>query len=259
MPGSLSRFSLLLFAAAALHAADSPWDELRQLHFNDARTAFAASADSDPWAVFGEALAHLNAQPKTRGHIEEARRLFTTLADSADTDLSIRARYFLGRIAQVHAYEPDPAAADRIYTDLLAAHPTHPFAQLAASKLALLRLYDPHATTPVATRFAELERYGAALTDKSARRDFHYVMGVAALFFKLPDERALDHLLASADAGMINDQNRANVYIRIAEIARRLGQRDVALRHYRLFLEAAPREVRTRYAAERVAELEAGP
>ena len=258
--GLVSRALATSVLAAPEEEALDGWELMRLLRFTEARLAFEDSPDSgDMWQTLGEALALLNAPPKTRTRLAEARRRFERVAASPDRDLRVSARYYLARIAQVHAYEPDWPEARRLFTALLADFPDHPLAQLGAAKIALLDLYDPSLPEPIAERFDRLATLGAHLTDPPAKRDFHYVMGCAAIYHSLPDRLALDHLIASRDAGLTNDVNRANVFIRIAETARQLGEIELAREHYARFLEVVRRDVRARYARERLAELTANP
>lgn len=265
---SLPRIAGACLAALALthglrgspqeHTPDG-WELLQLLRFTEARLAFAEETGEDSWRTFGRALSLLNAPPKTRARLAEARRLFERVAATPDQDLHIAARYYLARIDQVHAYEPDWPAARRQFSELLADFPDHALAQLGAAKIALLDLYDPTLPDPLEERFNRLTEMGRALTDPAARRDFHYVMGCAAIYHDLPDRLALDHLIASRDAGLTNDVNRANVFIRIAETARALGEIEIARDHYQRFLQVAHRDRRARLARERLMELGENP
>lgn len=244
-----------LLAAPEAEPALDGWTLIRALRFADAYQTFKEGESSDLREVFGEAIALLNAPPKTRPRLAEAQRLLEMVAKSPDPELQVLARYYLARIAQVHAYEPDWPTARRLFASLLADFPQHSLAQLGAAKLALLDMYDAEPTEPVAERFARLAELGKGLTDPAAKRDFHYVMGCAAIYHKLPDELALAHLIASRDAVLTNDVNRANVFIRIGETAHAMGLTDLARDHFTRFLAVAPLDVRARHVRDRLTEL----
>ncbi len=255
-------FLLLPCTSGPAQTTADAWAALDERRLEDALVQFEqARRDGDTSArtAFGLALARLNAQPRTPGSLESARRAFEHIVrDHAGTEESIRSKYFLARIAQIHAYSPDPAAAREGFLALLADHPQHVFAQLALAKVAEIELYEP-TLSPAdrLARFESLTARGAALTHWPARRDFHQVMAQSALFFGLPLPLAQHHLLASLEAGFSSRINRANVVFRAAEVAAELGDAALARQLYDEFLQVLPRDARARLARERRAALAA--
>lgn len=254
--------ALLLFAltvAVSRSTADSAvdaWLALDERRLEDAARLFTqARRDGDTSArtTYGLALARLNAQPRTRGTLDNARATFAAVTtDHPGTEEGIRARYFLARIDQIHAYTPNPVAARTAFLALLTDHPDHLFAQLGLAKVADIDLYDP--TLSPADRLARFEQLSArspALTHWPARRDFHQFMAQAALYFDLPLPLAQTHLMAALDAGFSSAINRANILFRAAEVARALDDAALAHRLYDEFVTVLPRDARARLARER--------
>lgn len=249
---------LALLTAAHLSASDTnAWEQAALGLFKDAHAAFAQRADTDREARFGQAVTLLNLQPKTDANLDRAAALLESVAaaDPAD-DLGINARYFAARVAHIHRATPDEASALARYRQLAALDSPHPLAQRALVQIALLELFQPNvAADDVRLRFDPLAARGATLTDASARRDFNLVLGDAALRFGLGDALALDHLLAADDAGIARVNTRQDAWLRIAELARRVGRTAVAVAYYRRFLADFPRDARRLMVKERLAAL----
>ena len=101
-----------------------------------------SSSHRDSDALFGLAVNLLNRQPKTAGNIERSRRILQEIQyREATSDLGIAARYFLGRIAQLHLQKPDIHLAIKHFRFLVENHPEHFWGQVAATKYGFLRLY----------------------------------------------------------------------------------------------------------------------
>ncbi|MDF3056327.1 MAG: hypothetical protein K0R17_542 [Rariglobus sp.] len=256
---------LVLLAATPLPAADSPpasspWDQAALGLFKDAHASFAQqAAAADREARFGEAVTLINLQPKTDTNLDRAASLLTAIAATDATDeLGVSSRYYLARIAQIHRASPDNAAALRIYRELAGLSSPHALAQRAVVHVALLELFDPRlAPAEIRPGFDRLAARGATLTDPSALRDFHLVMGDAALRFNLGETIALDHLLAADRAGIVRATTQRDTWVRIAELARRTGRNDVAITYYRHFLDKFLRDSRRLMITERLAALTA--
>ncbi len=263
---SLSFLPLLLlsFTAGLAGSTADAWLALDERRLEDAMRQFEEarrSGDASARTAFGLALARLNAQPRTPSSLAAARREFEgVVRNHAGTEEAIRSEYFLARIAQIHAYTPDPAAAREAFLALIATHPDHIFAQLSLAKVAEIELYDSSLSSEERLpRFNVLAARGGALTHWPARRDFHQVMAQSALFFGLPLTLAQRHLLASLEAGFSSPINRANVVFRAAEVAAELGDAPLARRLYDEFLQVLPRDARARLARERRDALASAP
>jgi len=247
-------------APAPADPAAEAWRALRERRHVEAAPAFETALRRGPASAvlrLGHAVALLNRQPRRRENIAEADRLLAVLAREAD-DVDLQARYLRARVAEAHLFEPDPQLAARRYAELIADAPTHPFAQAAVPKLVRLRVYslgeDP------LDALAAAEPWASALTDASARRDYHFVMARSYLFFKASPERALAHLLAAREAGQLIPAQAAATLAGIAELARELGRADLARDAYREFLDTHRRDRRVYMIRQRLAGLgEAAP
>lgn len=250
-----------LFSTQGAESNPDPFLQAASLHYRESLVAFRQRAEGPagtPRDRFGYALALLNAQPRTSGSVEKARDLFSAIAadPASDRDLAIQARYFLGRIFQIHQVEPDFAAAAQVYRALATEFPGHPVAQTAVVRLALVLIYDPFDKTEKGVRFSELETYAPILEHRAARRDYHYVMGVGYLSMDLSKERALHHLVEADRAGIIQARTRASVLVRIGELARILERPELARQNYRRFLNEFPRDARHQLIRDRLASVE---
>lgn len=254
----------LLLAILAPARADEPapgpadpWDQTAFGLFKDAHRAFAALPAADPEARFGEAVTLLNLQPKTDANLDRAETLLRALAARGPADdLSIAARYYLARIPHVHRARPDTARALAGYRELAALGSPHPLAQRAVVLAGLLELHEPRIS--VEERAARHRRVAAAadaLADSAARRDLHLVLADVALRQNLGDETVLRHLLAADEAGIARAVTLRDSWLRTAEVARRSGRPEIAVRYYRRFLEQFQSDPRRLAVEERLAAL----
>lgn len=252
----LAALALPLFATEPA-ATPSAWDQTALGLFKDAHLSFAAQPAADREARFGEAVTLLSLQPKTDTNLDRAASLFAALiAAKADDDLGISARYYLARIPQVHRATPDNAAALVLFRELDALNSPHPLAQRAVVQIALIELFEPRLpASEIRSRYDRLAARSATLTEPSALRDFHMVMGDAALRFSLGETLALDHLLAADRAGIARAITQRDTWLRIAELARRTGRTDVSKTYYSKFLDTFPRDSRRLTVKERLAAL----
>ena len=255
----------LLMGSSAFAADDAAklqeaWASASRALPDEAMAGFKQIPASSPQgreSVYGQAMMLLTVQPVTRGNINLSVQLFQSVIDkNSSDDLGITAKYFLGRIEQIYRFEPDPARAIAIYEDLFHNHPEHPVAQQAFVKLVLLKLYDRIPDAERAKDFATFEVQGAKLQDHDAVRDFHLVMAQACAKFGFSEEKRLDHLLAADAAVVVKDDSKANLIVSIAEVARKLGRKDLALQYYRRFLDECPRDYRTYTVQQRIAATE---
>jgi len=237
------------------------WDLAAKYRFNESRRWFRnAAAKSEGRALrmarYGEALALLNAIPKTNGNIERAEAIFTDLARGPQDDaITPRAMYHHGRIQQIHLRVPDLGKASAIYREMISRWPEEMFTQMAIVKLATIQLYEPTSPEEKRRRYTELAALEDLLRFAPPRRDFHYVMGVACLSLELSKERALYHLIACEDAGITLPVIRINTYCRIGVTAKQLGRYELAAAYFRKFMEASPRDPRTQMIKDHIAEL----
>lgn len=260
-PRSLLALALAPLAlGAAAPSAPDPWEQASLGLFKDAHNAFATATAADRETRFGQAVTLINLQPKTEANLDRAAEILRSLAAPsaapATDDLALSARYFLGRIAQVHRRPPNLAEAKRIYRELAELDTRHPLAQRAVVHLALIELFEPG--LPVATvreLHESFARRADRLTDPAAIRDFNLVLGDAAIRFELGDAIALRHLAAADQAGIARSTTQADTLLRIAELARRIGDSGTATAYYRRFLDENRRDPRRLTVMDRLAAL----
>lgn len=241
-------------------AEPDPWRQAAELEYAAAHATFAHRAEAgSASARLGQALTLLNLAPKTRDSIARAEAMLSALSEpEIDPAVRVTARYFLGRVAQVHRYEPDWELAAARFHDLWQDHPQSPLAQMGVVKLALLWLYEVVDTAERRERFARLEAIGPMLTHEPARRDFHYVMGVAYLNHAGDPRDALRHFLACETVGVRQRRTLSYLYLRIAELARMTDQPELARRYYTRFTTHFPYDSRVNLARARLATLATG-
>lgn len=259
----LTTFLSVTGAGWGADVASTGWDQGGRLFFNQALDTFskaAASGAKTREVVLGRAVMLLGVQPRTESNLAESRRILEgLLAVVIDDDAAIAARYYLARLEQLHADEPDLAKARVHYRELAARHPAHLLGQLARLKLAMLVLYDTAHPAPLAARLPEAEEWGRGITEPMVRCDYHYMMSRALAREDGREAQRLEHLLAMEATGkVIRDPTRSVILVEIGEMARAVGRRELAVRAYRQFTQEFPRDARVAAVRTRLAEMEAG-
>ncbi|MCC5788498.1 MAG: tetratricopeptide repeat protein [Opitutales bacterium] len=241
------------------------WDRLSKLLIVQAIERFEEAITRDGErareAHLGLGIAHLNLQPKSRTTIQSAEEYLQKVKEvEANDDFGIRARYYLGRIEQIHRYTPDWDKAKDIFNRLHEDHPDHPMGELARVRWVTMRLYEPTDPETKAERFAETEAFRGSFVNSRTRRDYHLVMANAYTHFdhENPESQQLllEHLMAAVEAGIHNRQTLASTYVRIAEMARHLENYPVADQFYGRFLDNFTRDNRVDWVADRRMEIQ---
>ncbi len=205
IPLRVFRLLLLIGLAASIRpnarAADDvagAWELVARHLPGDAQARLAPPAIAGREAALARAAVAMDSQPMTD---ERLTTVVTQLAELArgDDEVGQAAAYLVGRMYQVHFFQPDPARAARAYEELVARHPDSYWAQLARVKLAVLRLYLLPEPAAPAARVEAAEALLAQVTVPELRRDLHIVIGRARLFHRLPG--ALPHLREAARIG----------------------------------------------------------
>ncbi len=244
-------------------SADAGWELLAGYLFRDAYEMFERlPAKGDRERALGEAASLLNHPPVTPGKVEQAEaQLRQLVADGATDDTALYARYLLARIA--HNHRPaEVAEIETAYRAVIAAAPAHPIAQVAAGKLALVFLYQrPDLTvTERLTAATALEPVATAAQLPEAACAYYRAIAGAALYYNVLNAQVLHWLLRADEIGTVDMMAASGLRIQIAETARALDRRDVALTYYQRFLDnILPTDGRYRTARERMVELEAMP
>ena len=255
--------------AVGLHAAGDPpslsqaWEFSRLYRFNEAAKAFearlaTATSETVLETKFGFAVNLLNRQPKTRANIDRSRLLLGEVAEAApDSEFGIASRYFLGRIAHLHLHPPRIDEAIEHFRYLVEHHPRHFWGQAAASKYGFLLLYRQIPPVERVRTFRELELLAVNLPSPYLRSNFHFMLGTAAVRFDFLPERALFHFVEADRAGLIRGRARTDGLLRVGELARQLGERELAARYYRRYLAEFRRDPPRDLVRTRLQEVEA--
>ncbi|MBS0664137.1 MAG: tetratricopeptide repeat protein [Verrucomicrobia bacterium] len=241
-----------LILAAPLRAADAApdgareaWELLAGYKPEQALHAFRALTGGDPRRnQLGEAMALLAQPIPVPDRVARGRALLEQVAAGPDDDLALAARFYLGRVAEFQADPVDPRAAAQLFERLIAGHPASRWAQAAIARLAILQLYTAAGPAAPAARVDEAEKLVAAAREPQAIADLHLVIADAVFHYRLPDARALPHLLAAERTAVLDPTTRADVLVQIGELARLGGDRALAEKFYRTFLQEYPRDAR---------------
>lgn len=255
--------ALVLAACPLARAATPPptlqqaWEDAALNLTKEANHGFAVLEGRE--ARFGEAVTLLQVQPKTDVNIQRAATLLEGIVtENTGDELGITARYYLGRLEQVHRTPLNPPAAAGHYAVLMRDYPGHPLTEQAIVKLALLELYAPAATKEARLQvFEKFRLLGERLQTHDAIRDLNLTLANAALRLDLGDELALPAYIAAHRAGIHLTNVRGDVVVSIGELARKTGRTDLAREYYRLFLDEFHRDNRRLTIRERLAALPA--
>ena len=238
---------------------ESTWRDASRLLVQDASRSFAKAQPVSRESRYGAAVTLLNVQPRTESNVESAAQALSQLVkENADDETALAARYYLGRIEQVHRFVPAPHRAMEYYESLMRDHPQDAYAQMAGVKDCLLRLY-PDENVPAAQRLKAGEALADFFTMPEARRDYHLMMADAYVRFGADDARLLAHLLAAEAAGHLPRTARADLFVRLADAAQKNNRKDLAIIYCRKFLGERTREARVGLVQQRLNALEAAP
>lgn len=260
---ALAGLALTVSVSAAAPTLTEGWRALADYRAADAVQLFEGLAGSaDPAtaraARFGQAVALLARQPITPAQVEVARAGLAALADGAD-EVGLGARFYLARIAQHHAAEPDPTEAARRYRELIGLRPDSIWAQTALGRLAILEIYALEPGRPPADRVAQAERLLPLARGPEAQGELHWLLAEAIFFYKLPPLPALPHLLAAEKSGRLDAVTHADVLVQIATLSTQAGDLAQARTYYRKLLDTYPRDQRGYMVKRKLAELAASP
>jgi len=234
-------------------ATAEAWQTLSVGLYADAFDQFTAAGHTRE-AQLGLAIAQLNRPPVTPASVEEAQRALTELAAGNDT-ASHAARYFLGRLQQLHPMAPDPLAAAAEYEHLVATGADDAWCRLALIKLAILRLTVLRAPGPLSTQLAAVEPLLARTMDVATQHDLHLVISEARMNHEIYDPITLGHLQAALASTAASDPTRADLLIQVARVATLQGNYPLAREHYGKFLHDYPQERRAFTVGEAMTHL----
>lgn len=228
-------------AAWELLSRHLPADALARLH--------APHAGSGREGAFAEAVVIMDSQPVTDARLQGVMQRLADLAQG-DDEIAQASSYLIGRLFQVHFFEPDYVRAAHQYELLADKHPDGYWAQLGLVKLALLVVYLLPEPAEPAARIKAAEELLPRVKVPELQRDLHIVIGRAGLFHGRPVTEVLAHLLAADQIGGLLGIPRADLQLQIAELSRRAGGFDRAEVYFRRFIEE--NDVDTRVYAVRM-------
>jgi hypothetical protein len=242
--------------------ASEGWQLLSRYLYRDAAEVFRqAPASADGVRELGLAATLLNEPPLTDGKIERAQSILRGLVTSgADETTMLYARYLQARILHMHAETP-VAKVEAAYREVIDAAPDSAVAQLAASHLALVLLYQrPDLSVPARIEAAwALRPVAANLQLPEVAVEYYRLLANAAMFYGVVDERVVDWLQKAHDIGSRDQLIQTTLALQVAETARATGQREKAMTFYREFLATAvPTDQRYQTAELRMQALAEG-
>jgi tetratricopeptide (TPR) repeat protein len=247
---------VLLRPPANTAEALDPWQALTLYRFPEARRAFTA-AGPEREQRFGLALAWINLQPKTDDNLARADALLQGIvAESSATDeLAHAARFYCGRIQQVHLRKPDTTAAQKLFRALMDEHPGSFWGQLAGIKWLTLEMYTTGTAATLPARLEQLEHLASFFTLPQLAKDYHNIMANAYEALAISDQRAFNHLAECWRLGVTRGVDQADFLARLGTLAERLGRHEDARRYFGEFLERFVRDERRYMIEQRMAHL----
>jgi tetratricopeptide (TPR) repeat protein len=238
---------------------DEPWAALTRYRFPEARAAFAAGPETVA-NRFGLALSLINLQPKTDANLARADSLLQAIgaAASPGDDHAAAARYYRGRIQQVHLRRPDPAAARRIYRALMDDYPASFWGQLAGIKWMTLELYATEPAAGISARLSQLETLAPFFSRPQLAKDYHNIMANAYEGLGLSPDRAYAHLARCWQIGVARGVDQGDFLARLGTLATRLGRTEEARHYFGEFLRRFARDERRFLIEQQLARLPPG-
>lgn len=264
---ALLRFAICFFLGGAMLegalAGEDPsqaWRDASSFLFKEAGEGFRRPGSGIPERErkLGEGLVLLNTQPRSQANIQKAIALFQEVArENATDDLGLIARLSEARAAENHLAPADPALAEKLYTELLAAGRGHPVAELAAARLVIGEMYDDVAIEEINDRARRLAPLAAKLETKAARANFHYTLGMALVEVRGDSRLAEEQLQQALSLGMLDWQNEGRLLVALGSVAEANGDLAVAEEAYERFVKSYRRDKRTYAIKERLEKVRA--
>jgi hypothetical protein len=193
---------------------------------------------------FCTAVVTLDQQPLSESRLDDVDARLKALVDAGiEDEIDSASRYLLGRIAQLYRADADVPLAVSYFRDLIARPGPGHYADIARVKLAVLLLYAVH-TEDAVERIKQAEKLLPGTSDPLAVRDLHRVLARGIMFFNLPPEGALRHLLAADEIGGLVGTLGADQLVQIGELAWDTGDEELANTYYDRLREQYPRDAR---------------
>lgn len=194
---------------------------------------------------FCAAVVLLDQQPLTEARLDEVEKQLKALLSVEDNDeIGRAARFLLGRIAQLYRANADAVRAAEYFRGLVTQPGPGRWADAARIKLAVLILYALPDMGNGATRIATVEAMLPEAKDPIIVRDLHRLAARAIMFYNLPPEPALRHLLAADEFGGLSGALGADQLVQIGELAWDVGDVELSKRYYERLRAEYPRDPR---------------
>jgi hypothetical protein len=247
-------------AAAQGPVLNEGWELLARYLYRDAGQVFEQTPSTNTRLIsLGRAASLLNEPPVTNGKIEQAEQLLHQIVTGESNDTTaLYARYLLARIYHMHreASVPEIEAA---YRAVLQAGPGTAIAQIAASHLALVLLYQ-RTDLSLDQRLGlaqELESAAVGPALPEVAMSYYRLLADASLFYERVSPQVVDWLEQAHAIGSVDQLRQIDLALQIAETARAVGQAEKAQKYYREFLaNAVPTDQRYNTVKLRLHELE---
>lgn len=240
----------------ALHGqtdgAAGAWRAVEELDWLRGTAEFrerSAAAGEEDWETeYGLAVSLLNTPPKTPGRVAEAEARLERVAAAADPVLQTRARYFLGRCAELHRAKVDLAVARQRYAEAIRYAPAGDlFGELAEVRLVELNLFWG---ADVGSELREGEEAVARLRQPIARRSLLVMLAYAQLFTGGDRGAALRYLREADEIDRGLGTQRQYSYALeppLIVLGAEAGEWDLVRRMAKRFAERYPQDQRVRH------------
>ena len=239
---------------------DEGWTLLSRYLYREAAVIFEQAGEANlRQRDLGLAASLLNEPPVTSRKIDQAEKLLAGVIRAGLEDMtSVYALYLKARILHMHR-EVGVADIESAYRIVMEKDPQGGVAQLAASHLALLLLYQ-RPDLDISQRLAaaeKLETVAVADTLPEVALGYYRTLADASLFYEKVTPEALGWLRKAHAIESSDQLNQIGLSLQIAEVARALDKREIAVRYYSEFLATAvPTDQRYQTAEMRMQELE---
>lgn len=240
----------------ALHGqtdgAAGAWRAVKELDWLRGTAEFrarSAAAGEEDWETeYGLAVSLLNTPPKTPGRVAEAEARLERVAAAADPVRQARARYFLGRCAELHRGKVDLAEARQRYAEAIRYAPAGDlFGELAEVRLFELDLFWG---VNVGAALREGDKVVARLTRPIARRSLLVLLAHAQLFTGGDRRAALRYFREADEIDRALGTQRLYSYALeppLIVLGAEVGEGDLARRMAKRFTEQYPQDQRVRH------------
>lgn len=175
---------------------------------------------------------------------------------AGNDQIAARALYLRARMYQVHRTPPDYGQAEALYRELARRWPGSHWAQLGLVKLGMLKLFGLPEPADPRQRLAAVEALLAGIKEPFLRRDLELQIGWAGVFYDLPYDEVVPHLIAADRVGGILGITPEELVIQIGELSFRAGQLEQAKAYFERFLRDFPTNTRRYNVQQRLRQVE---